>query len=135
MLDNAANGTIALGRATPRAWLSDSPTAHLVVAEAPVSRQLLQSGRISFAINATAASKQLHASIDLGGGGAGSALRQLSLRFRAPLSWGRVASLTVGGEDMVAHLRGGETLELPLHAVAGGCGVGRHPRVFTPQTD
>lgn len=102
VFDDAATGTIALGRAVPRKWLSQ-PNASIAVENAPVSRQLLTDGTVSFSVQ-SAGGNTVIASVTIGK--VGAALKSLSLRVRAPLSWGAITTLTVGGTDMMGSLGG-----------------------------
>jgi hypothetical protein len=80
--------------------------------DAPVSRQLLADGTVSFSVH-SAGGHTLAAAVTVGE--AGPALRSLSLRVRAPLSWGAITALTVGGADAMGSLGGKakDTLTLP----------------------
>lgn len=113
VFDDPPSGEIALGRMVPRAWF-EKAGASLAVAHAPVSRQLLSGGAISFSINATTGSSSgsggggsLAASVVVdGAAGAGPMLKRISLRFRVPLAWGKIKSVSVGGVDATGSLGG-----------------------------
>ena len=110
VFDDPSSGEIALGRMVPRAWF-EKADASLAVAHAPVSRQLLSGGAISFSINATTGSSSgsgggsLAASVVVDGA-AGPMLKRILLRFRVPLAWGKIQSISVGGVDAMASLGG-----------------------------
>ena len=100
-------GLISLGRAVPRAWLSD-PNASLTVNDAPVNTRLLSSGRIGFtlrqsltAVESNVNQKTIIASIFLVDSDSGSVNTgtTLMLRVRAPQSWGKVKSIISGLGD------------------------------------
>jgi hypothetical protein len=102
------SGVVSLARAVPRAWFA-SANASLSVSRAPVSRQLLGDGAISFDLQRQGAAHTMVASIGLGSGAepGGAALKHLSLRLRMPVSWGgQIKSVTSGtGEDWTGRLQ------------------------------
>jgi len=110
--EDEAKGLLALARTLPRSWFS-AQDAFLNVKDAPVSRQLLGSGAVSYSLRRHAsAPKMLLISVDLGGGGGtqakpGPALKTLTLRLRMPASLGgTIKAVSSGtGEDWSRRLK------------------------------
>ena len=92
-----ANGVVAMRRSLPRAWFAQ-PNATLEVDYAPVSRQLLQGGGISFSLRRSGATHAIVASVAVAGR-PGPALKMLSLRLRLPKAWGAITSVTAGNGE------------------------------------
>lgn len=121
--EDEGRGVLALARAVPRAWFAQ-PNSNLSVVDAPVSRQLLAGGAISFSLQRKAATRTVVASVHIHGADSGVALQELSLRLRMPTSWGGIKSVTSGtGEDWTKRLQhakpNAENDVLMLGGVAG----------------
>ena len=102
--EDEGKGVLALARAVPRAWFAQ-PGSNLAVTNAPVSRQLLTDGGVSFSLQRKDTAREIVASVQIGGA-AGPALQQLSLRLRMPSDWGEIKSVKSGtGEDWTRRLQ------------------------------
>lgn len=103
VFEDEAKGVLALARAVPRAWF-EQPNSNLTVTNAPVSRQLVRDGAVSYSLQRLAATHKVLACVTINGG-AGPALQKLSLRLRMPSDFGPVKSVTSGiGEDWTERL-------------------------------
>lgn len=102
--EDEGKGVLALARAVPRVWFAQ-PGSNLTVINAPVSRQLLTNGVVSFSLHRRDMARVIMASIQISGP-TGPALQQLSLRLRMPSDWGKIKSVTSGtGEDWTRRLQ------------------------------
>ena len=96
-------GLLALARAVPRAWFA-RPNSNLTVTNAPVSRQLLADGVVSFSLQRQGTAHAVVASVHTGAAGPG--LQNLSLAIRMPSGWGQIKRVTSGtGEDWTTRLQ------------------------------
>ena len=64
--EDEGKGVLALARAVPRAWFAQ-PGSNLTVTNAPVSRQLLTDGAVSFSLQRKDTARAIVASVQIGG--------------------------------------------------------------------
>lgn len=110
VFEDEPKGVLALARAVPRAWF-DQPNSSLTVTNAPVSRQLILGGMVSFSLQREAAAHKINATVTTSGG-AGPALQELQLRIRMPNEFGStITTVTSGtGEDWTNRLHAAKTV-------------------------
>eukprot|EP01043_Picozoa_sp_COSAG02_P068807 COSAG02_NODE_11557_length_1700_cov_2.083698_1_plen_255_part_00 len=104
--EDEAKGVLALARAVPRAWF-EQPNSNLTVTDAPVSRQLILGGRVSYSLQREETAHKILATVTLSGG-AGPALQELQLRLR--MFGSTIKTVTSGiGEDWTNRLSAAKT--------------------------
>eukprot|EP01048_Picozoa_sp_COSAG05_P003438 COSAG05_NODE_157_length_15666_cov_29.830410_14_plen_461_part_00 len=117
--DEGSKGVLALARTIPRAWFSQ-PNSSLTVVDAPVSRQLLAHGMVSFSLQRKSSTHTIIASVQTNGA-VGPALQQLSLRLRMPSAWGDIKTVSSGtGEDWTKKLQPAKPNEKRDVLILGG---------------